>query len=154
MLAERLIKAAAALAAAAFFVPVSSAQDGVLDPAALLPGYWGWDPEAVEAGAFGTCENSPMRIWFSDDGERYNSQWEGDESVATAPIIMRLPSSGASAGFLIRYDDEERLDPDGHPVEWLLLMTGSTQFVWIRRDWITTGGSTAPMLRCDDALIG
>lgn len=121
----------------------------------MLPGLWGWvpqdgDPEEMS----GTCAHLPMRIWFSEGGTRYNSQWSGDETVFTSPIYTWLPADGDSAGFLIQYDDEDRTDADGNPVAWFLFMTAPDRFVWIRRDWVESGGSTRPMERCEDTPIG
>ncbi|WP_323762412.1 hypothetical protein [Maricaulis sp.] len=154
MFAQRLIKAAVALAAAAFFVPAAAAQDQVLDPVTILPGLWGWDTEVREGADYGTCENAPLRIWFSDRGERYNAQNVGSEAVFTAPVLAHLPATAELAGILIRYDDEDRLDDAGNVVAWWLVMTGENSFIWIRNDWVGTGGSTAPLVRCDDSLIG
>ena len=156
MLARLISGAAGAFALAAFSFPAAGAQ--TLDPEALLPGWWGWerhadDPEDMPE----SCATKPMQIWFSEDGQRYNSRWMDtggvEEPVASAPILQRLPSTPSSAGFFIQYDDEDRLDDHGQPVAWVLYMTGPDSFVWIRRDWIGTGNSTHTMVRCHGQAV-
>ena len=134
-------------------LPGAGAQ--ALDPVAQLPGYWGWDmSDLAPEDRQGSCADSPMRIWFEESGTRYNSQHVGDEQIATAPILLSLPSTEASGGFLIRYDGEDRLDDAGRPVEWLLVMESADAFYWVRLDWIDQGNRTRYMVRCDEALIG
>lgn len=146
---------AGALALAVFACGISVAQ--TLDPQTLLPGWWGWVPMADDPeDVAGACENQPMRIWFSEDGERYNSVWvdeDGSEHVSTSRILRRLPSTETTAGFLIQYDGEERLDDQGNPVAWYLFMTGPTRFVWVREDWVPNGGTTRPLERCDGSIV-
>lgn len=134
-------------------LPGAEAQ--TLDPIRQLPGYWGWEMSdlPLEERA-GSCADGPLRIWFEEDGARYNSQQVGEAVIATAPILVNLPSTETSAGFLIRYDGEDRLDDAGRPVAWILIMESADMFYWVRSDWVSEGGRTRSLVRCDEALIG
>lgn len=139
--------AAGVISLAAFCV--SAAQAEPLDPYEMLPGYWGWIRSETETETFGTCADSPLQIWFSEDRRYYYSQHMGSDQQVTAPILFNLPSSEEAAGFLLQYEGEERLDDDGNPVSWYLLMTAPDRFVWVRNDWVAHGGSTAPLEKCE-----
>lgn len=150
------IGAAGAIALAALFV---SGAGFAQTPNVLhqVEGYWGWavtedDAAADDAGPDHTCNGGPLHIWMSEAGRRYNSRWTGeDDEIATGRVLMLMPDHHA---LQIQYDGEERLDPDGNPVSWVLLMTSPDSFIWVRRDWIGTGNSTRPMVRCEDPNIG
>jgi hypothetical protein len=150
-------KAAGAMALAAFLCPVGitgnavAQDDTVLDPQALLPGYWGWESSLPERADY-TCDTNPMRIWFTEEGTRYNSQTAGTVELFTSEIIFHLPSTAYSAGFLIQYDGEERVDAEGNLVSWFLIMDGPDQFYWVERNWVSTGGRTDYLVRCQSAI--
>lgn len=154
------IGAAGAIALAALFVSVTQARaQDALDAVRDAEGHWDWattPDEAAEARPAGRpdqpCLGVTMQIWMSEDGRRFNSQWSGEgDEIATGPVLLVLPERD---GFMIRYDGEDRLDPEGNPVSWILLMTSRDSFVWVRRDWVGTGGSTRPMVRCEADPIG
>ncbi len=149
--------AAIALSAAAA-VGAAGQDESPLDALTAIEGYWEIDPgeaSAEEIGEF-TCQNAPLRIDVSDDRRRYTSVRAGhEETTATAPILAELPDFPAGPAFVIQYDGEARLDPDGAPVVWLLVMAGPDGFYWIRRDWLGDGQfrRTALRRRCPETNI-
>tara|TARA_R110002072_G_scaffold57419_1_gene147679 strand:- start:1034 stop:1483 length:450 start_codon:yes stop_codon:yes gene_type:complete len=141
--------AVSAIALAAFvFAPTALAQDTGFHVLDVASGYWGWElPEGEDGG--GTCADDPLHIWLSEDRTRFFSAHEGDDLTVEADIL-----STDSGWLAIRYDGEERLTDAGEPVVWILFLDSRDRFRWIRQDWIGTGRSTYPLVRCDDAQIG
>lgn len=133
--------------AALLYAGIAQAQDDfhVLD---IVEGYWGWVVPEGEDNP-GSCESDPMRIWLSEDRRRYFSMQESWDETAEGPILATDPR-----WILIQYDGEERLTDAGEPVAWVLFMDNPDEFRWIRRDWIGTGRSTYPLVRCADPDIG
>jgi hypothetical protein len=142
------LRAVGAIALTAFVCLVSVAHAEPLNPVGSLDGYWGWHPDFIEPGGTATCADNPLHIWMSEAGTRYNSQQSSADTFVTSPILGHLPSSEFSAGFLIQYEGEQRLDRAGEPVAWFLVMTDVNRFHWIRRDWAGSGVRTYDMIRC------
>jgi hypothetical protein len=136
---------AAAIAAAALG---AAAQDGRFDALDRVAGAWELDPAETAAESIGDyrCDADPLRIEISEDGRRYTST-QAETGVWTGPVLADLPNFPTGPAFLIEYDGEERLDPSGSPVQWLLVMQGEDAFYWIRRDWLARGGFPRTPLR-------
>jgi hypothetical protein len=143
-------KAAGAIALAAFLCPVAFA-DAPPDPIETLPGYWGWDEGEVVGASFGTCDKQPLQIWFSEDGNRYHSRHLNAERGYTAQVVARQSSMEDGTALLIRYDEEARVDGNGDPVAWFLVMVDTDRFYWLRRDWVGHEVRTSHLVRCDMA---
>jgi hypothetical protein len=108
-------------------------------------GYWELDPndQLNTSPTVGfRCNESPLRITIDVENLRYKSVIEG--TVANADIL----EIGANL-FWIKYDDEDRLDDLGNPVEWAWVRVSTDKFYWVRRDWqIASGGRTFMRRRC------
>ena len=149
------LKAAGAIALAAFFVPAAEARQP--NHVSQLEGEWGWLPfDDDPPDMTGLCSNEPMRIWFSENGRRYHSQWETDIEygyISTSPVYSATTTEDGVLVMFLQYDDETRLDPDGNPVAWYLVLSEPESFVWVREDWVEQGNTTRPMVRCEDRPI-
>jgi len=95
-----------------------------------------------DRGTF-TCASEPLEISVDRHSNRYESK-RGD--FVTAATITRAEEKF----FLIRYDDEERLDDDGKPLVWIWLPLDDDTFVWARLDGWLKGerGTTSARVRC------
>lgn len=145
---NRYWKAVSASALAAFLIPAAARAQDDFHALDVVEGRWGWVvPEGVDNP--GSCEDDPVRIWLSQDRRHYFSMSESRDETAEGPILATDPR-----WILIRYEGEERLADDGEPVAWVLFMDSRDEFRWIRRDWIGTGRSTYPLVRCADPDIG
>lgn len=117
--------------------------DGSIDPYAALPGPWGWE-------GTNDCTVSPQTIHFSPDRKQMKlSLTPKDEHGTRAPrrevtyqVLRNIPG-----GLRLAMDGEKRLDPEGRPVTWDLMLLGNDQFCWHRGDWPGTG-CTKSMNRC------
>ena len=155
------LKAAGAFALAVFSclgAGDAAAQDArPLDIARDLPGYWGIDPDETPPHLFGpgseTCDTLPVRIWLSEEGDRYNSQYAGEGLFGTSPILQRLPASEYGTGILIAYENLEQLDPYGEQIRWWLVMTDRNHFQWYRLDSDGQRYEGRALERCPDAAV-
>ena len=151
------VKAACALALAAFSSASAADDHRSLDIASDLPGMWGQDRDLTPAGnqrpGSADCETNPLRIWLSEDGQRYNSQYDGSSFIGTSRIHEYLPSSAASAGIVISYDNVSQPDRNGVQLRWHLVMVDAYRFNWIREDSDGNTSFYSAMTRCPDDLF-
>jgi hypothetical protein len=122
----------------------------------VLPGVWEIDPAELAKGVETTqrCEDDPQIIRFApgvDDGAVLYESWFEDDPTRIRRSTVRAEGDAIH----IRYEGEERLTPDGDPVEWLLFMPDRDHFFWVRTDWIedNPGGRTGMRRRCPGGAI-
>ncbi len=134
--------AASAFALAAFSIPASAAQPSDFHVLDVIEGRWGWVvPEGEESPA--SCAEGGVRIWLNEDRTIYYSQYPEMDEPNVAPILQVQQN-----WIFIQYEGEERTTDAGETVAWVLFMTSPDRFIWIRQDWIGSGGSTRPLERC------
>lgn len=157
MSAFNALKRAAIVIAMAALACLPAAWAQKFDHVSALTGYWGWVSGDEDPADFsGTCDNHPMRVWFTENGGRYHSQWELDIEagyVSTSPVYQSTLGSSGLGVLYIAYDQEERMDAAGNAVSWYLVMVDDSRFVWVRNDWVGTGDSTRPMVRCAGRMV-
>ncbi len=148
--------AALAIAMAALSYSPSALAQG-FDHEAMLTGYWGWVEQEDDPADFsGTCDNHPMRVWFTEAGGRFHSQWALDVElghIATSPVYASVLNPDGRGMIHLAYDGEERIDDQGNRVSWYLVMLDNDAFVWVRNDWVNAGGNTRAMVRCKEWMV-
>lgn len=142
------IRAAGAVALAAFLSPAASAGDP-FDAILVIEGSWGWAPDEIEDAEFGTCEKQPMQIWLTENNTRYHSRIQHSDREYAARFLLQRVTIGDDPGMLIQYEGEARIDDNGDPVAWYLVMPDQDRFYWVRRDWVGQNRRTAHLERCD-----
>lgn len=127
-----------------------------------LPGVWSMETADPPGSPRTThCDKNALRIHFETDavrGRMYVSELlrplkpgetEADR-IARSPVGVGKPASGVlSYAIMIQYDGEKRLDEQGKPVVWYLVMPDKDTFLWHRAGW-PTDSFTAPSRRCPD----
>lgn len=128
------------------------------DPVRDLPGYWDWAPGMRNEAERGpACSGALLHIWLTEGGQRYHSSWTTTDAEVTSRILEDLPAAlldngerDPKHGFLIQYEDETRIDADGNPVSWYLVMSAPDRFFWQRLDRIGVSTRNPTMVRCPD----
>lgn len=124
-----------------------------------LPGRWGYAPEEgwsdKSTSKTVDCGKFAERIWFGRDekGELvYYSQHEepGAKMNVSRVGVSRFPFPERHT-IRLQYEGEKRLDEDGKPVAWEVIMTERDTFYWHRVGW-PPGGTTAPVRRCKEEV--
>lgn len=152
-----VFKGAAGVISLAALSCASSAAAQGFDHATALTGYWGWVSFEDDPADFtGTCDNLPLRVWFTEGGTRYNSQWVSDVEngyFATSPVYESVLTPSGRGVIFVAYDDEQRTYDDGTTVAWYLVMLDENTFVWMREDWVRDGETSRAMVRCQEQSI-
>lgn len=172
----RTLAIAGTILACLSIAPSTLAQDAADEPPANTPkrfdvltmvqGIWAIDPETVG----GLPDDNPFRcgvrmerITIDPDAMRYQSEFfstisdpdpivPGDaDAVWSADILHVANDFGDGPAMIIQYDQETRLDPDGDPLGWFLVMTDINHFRWYPMDLdkmritsMTTGRERCP----------
>jgi hypothetical protein len=109
----------------------------------LLTGTWGWNNEQ--------CKNNPISISFSSDGSRmYHETPEGmytkSEDYKRKRATYVIYDEGPQT-FKTSLIGEDRVDAEGDPVKWDLVIQSYDSFCWRRSDW-GEGTCTEELQRC------
>lgn len=122
----------------AFFVMHKAAAFSSLE---IVEGIWELDPSETDDVQNFKCDATPLQIDIDPENLRYASTIDGATEYAD---ILEV----GETYFWLRYDGEIRLDDDGHPLEWALVLADDDHFYWLRRDWVAKGhGSRTAMRR-------
>lgn len=128
-----------------------------------LTGKWGMvmrdPPDAEEGPYFLDCDKAAVEIRFerTPTGQLiYESEAFGslakdltpEERISRGPVRTVIADPrGVGAILVVQYDGETRLDDDGKPVVWELILVDANTFHWQRADW-SNDSFTAPSHRC------
>jgi hypothetical protein len=146
-----------AMPAAALAQPIPAA-----DIIKVLPDVWAMGmqkPPSTELTFDCKADALHIRIERGGSGKHiYISEFRDTDgkvyaSRSTVRYVSNLPAFGMG-GIVLQYDDEDRLDDKGRPVQWVLLMPDKDKFYWHRVDW-RAERATAPSRRCHSPdLVG
>jgi len=109
-----------------------------------VAGRWTWVSDS--AG----CANAHV-ISFSDDGKVmtiFQPSHKVSEADVTTTYDIKLTSPSMIRGAI---RGETRLDKDGKPVVWDLVLVGPDAYRWRRNDWFSAWGYTGSIMRCPAA---
>lgn len=87
------------------------------------------------------------------DGQWYVAEHRGLDAEGFArheqPVAQGTHAGGIPLPALyVEYENETRLDPEGNPVSWLLLMYDKDSFAWSATHW-NLKGTTPVWTRCE-----
>ncbi|MGQ7301132.1 hypothetical protein [Marinobacter nauticus] len=109
----------------------------------VFDGLWGWEPSNFPT----TCDKNPHTLTFSENGKKaylefIKPQGESDENI-TVYSVHEIKGNRITMSI----DGEERLDDEGNPVVWDLVLLNKNEYVWHRHDW-SFYQFTPPVVRC------
>ncbi len=111
---------------------------------ALEGGEWGWAKEESEV----SCEKNPHTLKFDLARSRVVLQFRkpihgADGKFSNLAVYKILDSRGKT--ITMQISGEKRLDHDGKPVVWDLILLNNRTYTWRRTDWPET--SHTPYIR-------
>lgn len=130
---------------ASFFVISAHAKQ---NPAGfeVFDGLWGWVPEKSA-----TCKKNPHTLTFSKDlKEVYleftNSKDKKGNHIKNVAVYSVHEIKKNSVTMSVH--NERRMDDEGNPVVWDLVLLSEREYKWHRHDW-TFYKFTASVVKCD-----
>jgi hypothetical protein len=116
-----------------------------------LSGVWAMmrrdPPESTEGPLFLDCRQHAMEIRFDRDADGrlvYESKAIGtgaaertpEQRISRGPVRNLIANPrGPGVILVVQYDGEPRLDDEGNPVTWELILIDANTFHWQRADW-------------------
>lgn len=109
----------------------------------IVIGVWGWNIKQ--------CKNNPASISFKNDGsimyfDTYKGMYLGDKSKPIKRVEYIITGENKNVLFT-SIKGEDRLDKNGRPVSWQLVVKSRDTFCWRRNDW-PKNGCTKNLIRC------
>lgn len=101
---------------------------------ALQGSEWGW----IRKESSGSCENNPHTITFNakltEAVFQFQNPVHGADGKKSARAVYRILARQGNV-ITMQIVGEKRLDPQGKPVVWDLLLIDERTYTWHRKDW-------------------
>lgn len=95
---------------------------------------WGW----IRKESSGSCENNPHTITFNvkltEAVFQFRSPVHGADGKKSDRAVYRILARQGNT-ITMQIVGEKRLDPQGKPVVWDLLLVDEQTYTWHRKDW-------------------
>ena len=131
MLLALLLIPAISIAAVSNYGPLEGSNPVVT---ALQGAQWGW----VRKESSGSCENNPHTITFNakltEAVFQFQSPVHGADGKKSDRAVYSILARQGNT-ITMRIVGEKRLDPQGQPVVWDLLLVNERTYTWHRKDW-------------------
>ena len=112
----------------------------------LFDGLWGWEPEKAA-----TCRKNPHKITFSKDRKKayleFMNSKDKNGNIIKNITVYSVHNIGRNS-ITMSIDNEKRLDKNGNPVVWDLVLLSDKEYKWQRHDWAFYQ-FTASVIKCN-----